>query len=81
MSKTLLQVCVDDGDGGFELSPLFADDFDDYSWHYDNDGLRLAQRRFYPLESGGSTGDPCTPGGLLLPLLHLHRAMIRSAAL
>lgn len=29
------------------VQPLFADSLDDYYWQYDNEGLRIAQLRFY----------------------------------
>lgn len=46
MSKELLQVCVNGG-----LQPLFSDPNFDYYWQYDNQGLRLAQLRFYQIET------------------------------
>ena len=46
VSKELLQVCVDG-----KLQPLFSDANFKYSWEYDNQGLRLAQLRFYPIET------------------------------
>jgi hypothetical protein len=30
--------------------PLFGDELQDFFWNYQNDGLRLAQLRFYPIE-------------------------------
>lgn len=30
-----------------EVQPLFSDSLDDYFWSYDNEGLRVAQLRFY----------------------------------
>jgi hypothetical protein len=48
VSKTLLYVYADlDGDGTVEKVPLFSDQLQDYFWSYDNNGLRLAQIRFY----------------------------------
>lgn len=48
VSKDLLYVVADiDGDGTTEKVPLFSDDLQDYFWNYDNNGLRLAQLRFY----------------------------------
>ena len=44
MSKQLLQVCVNGA-----LQPIFSDANAQYFWQYDNQGLRLAQLRFYPL--------------------------------
>lgn len=51
VSRDLLQVCVDtDADGIADtLEPLFADEFSDYFWRVDNDGMRNVQMRFYPL--------------------------------
>ena len=48
VSKTLLYVYADlDGDGTVEKVPLFSDQLQDYFWNYDNNGLKLAQIRFY----------------------------------
>ena len=49
VSKELLTVCLDtDGDLVCDTrTSLFADDTSDYFWSYDNNGLRLAQLRFY----------------------------------
>lgn len=52
VSKQLLQVCVNG-----QLSALFSNANYNYFWNYINDGLHLAQMRFYPIEtttSGGS---------------------------
>ena len=52
VSKQLLQVCVNG-----QLSALFSNANYNYFWNYTNDGLHLAQMRFYPMEtttSGGS---------------------------
>lgn len=62
VSKELLQVCADTDDDGSadELVPLFDDAGEDYFWHYDNQGLRLAQMRFYPVQTtdqGGACDD------------------------
>jgi hypothetical protein len=38
-----------DGDGDLETVALFADGFEDFFWEYANQGLRLAQVRFYPV--------------------------------
>ena len=38
-----------DGDGDLETISLFADGFEDFLWQYGNQGLRLAQIRFYPV--------------------------------
>jgi hypothetical protein len=48
VSKELLYVYADvDGDGTVERYNLFNSALDDYYWQYDNQGLRLAQLRFY----------------------------------
>jgi hypothetical protein len=52
VSKQLLQVCVNG-----QLSALFSNTNFNYFWNYTDNGLRLAQLRFYPIEtttSGGS---------------------------
>ena len=50
VSKALLFVMADiDGDGDVDRLPLFDDRLQDYFWNYDNNGLRLAQMRFYEL--------------------------------
>jgi len=60
VSKELLQVCADpDDDGNFDLYPLFDDPLADYFWHYNNNGLRLAQFRFYEVQTTNQGGD-CT---------------------
>lgn len=54
VSKDLLQVCVNGS-----LQPLFSNASYDYYWDYDNQGLRLAQLRFYPIETT-PIGGGCT---------------------
>ena len=50
VSKELLYVYADtDGDGIVERIPLFNDILDQYFWSYDNNGLKLAQLRFYEI--------------------------------
>jgi hypothetical protein len=50
VSKQLLYVYVDtDGDDIVERIPLFSDAMDEYFWSYDNNGLKLAQLRFYEI--------------------------------
>jgi hypothetical protein len=46
---TLLQANID-LDAAIEKVPLFATDFEDFVWYYDNQGLRLAQLRFYKID-------------------------------
>lgn len=49
VSNQLLYVWADvDGDGDIDRTELFSDELDTYYWYYDNDGLKLAQMRFYP---------------------------------
>jgi hypothetical protein len=48
VSRALLYVTADiDGDGDIDKVPLFDDRLQEYFWQYDNNGLRLAQLRFY----------------------------------
>lgn len=48
VTSQLLYVYVDlDGDGVEERYPLFDSALQDYFWSYDNNGLKLAQFRFY----------------------------------
>lgn len=50
VSKELLYVYADTNlDGIVERIPLFADPLDQYYWDYTNDGLYLAQLRFYEI--------------------------------
>lgn len=49
VSNQLLYIWADvDGDGDLDRTELFSDELDDYYWYYDNQGLKLAQMRFYP---------------------------------
>ena len=63
VSKQLLQVCADINPDltitTLQLVPLFSDLGTDYFWQYDNDGLKLAQMRFYPISTTTIGGD-CT---------------------
>lgn len=51
VTKNLMTTCVDtDGNGTCDTTvPLFSDSTFQYSWQYDNQGLRLLQLRFYPV--------------------------------
>jgi hypothetical protein len=50
VSKELLYVYQDlDGNGTVERISLFSDPLDEYFWDYDNNGLKLAQLRFYEI--------------------------------
>lgn len=50
VSKELLYIYADlDGNGQDERYPLFSDALQDYYWSYDNNGLKLAQLRFYEI--------------------------------
>jgi hypothetical protein len=52
VTKQLLYVYVDlNGDGTAERYPLFSDALVSYFWDYDNHGLKLAQLRFYEIET------------------------------
>ena len=55
----LLYIWADiDGDGDIDRVELFSDPLDEYYWYYDNDGLKIAQLRFYP---GVGTDVPADP--------------------
>ena len=58
VSRDLLYVTGDFGDG-IKRYPLFGDSLYDYYWDYENDGLRLAQLRFYELETDLSSEFDC----------------------
>ena len=48
VSRELLFVSADiDGDGDVDRVPLFGDQLQDFFWQVDNQGLKLAQLRFY----------------------------------
>ncbi len=48
VSRTLLYIYADvDGDGIIDRVPLFDSRLQDFYWSYDNQGLKLAQLRFY----------------------------------
>lgn len=50
VSKELLFIEADiDGDGVTERVSLFDDALEDFFWQVDNQGLKLAQLRFYPV--------------------------------
>ncbi len=52
VSKTLLYVYADvDGDGIIDRVPLFDSRLQEYYWSYDNQGLKLAQLRFYEVST------------------------------
>jgi hypothetical protein len=52
ISNALLYVYADtDGDGTVERIPLFSDAAAQYYWSYDNQGLHLAQLRFYEVST------------------------------
>jgi hypothetical protein len=72
VSKYLLYIYADiDGDGDLERVSLFDSSLEGYFWDYDNNGLRLAQLRFYECETivpeaddpGGSQDDVDCFGG------------------
>ena len=50
VTRTLLYIFADlNGDGTLERYPLFDPALQGYFWDYDNNGLKLAQLRFYPV--------------------------------
>ena len=52
VSKYLLYIYADlNGDGVLERYPLFSSALQGYFWSYDNNGLKLAQLRFYAVPS------------------------------
>ena len=52
VSKDLLYIYADlNGDGKLERYPLFDSALQDYFWSYQNNGLKLAQLRFYAVSS------------------------------
>jgi hypothetical protein len=52
VTKSLLFIYADlDLDGKNERYPLFDDALEDYFWKYQNSGLKLAQLRFYEIET------------------------------
>jgi hypothetical protein len=52
VSQALLYVYADlDGDGRIDRTPLFGDATAEYYWSYDNQGLKLAQLRFYEVST------------------------------
>ncbi len=52
VSKELLYIYADlNGDGTAERYPLFDSALQDYFWNYDNNGLKLAQLRFYEIST------------------------------
>lgn len=61
-SKFLLYIYADiNGDGDLERVPLFDDSLNGYFWDYDNQGLKLAQLRFYDCST--TVPDASNPGG------------------
>jgi hypothetical protein len=58
VSKQLLSVC----DASITKTiALFSNQNHDYFWQYDNQGVRFAQLRFYPIATSSGTGTNCTP--------------------
>jgi hypothetical protein len=57
VSKELLSLCIDtDGDGDCDTREfLFDRDLAEYYWSYDNNGLKLAQLRFYEIPTNVGT--------------------------
>jgi len=62
VSKNLLYIYADiDGNGSLDRVSLFDSRLRDYFWYYDNNGLKLAQFRFY--ECATIVPDPSDPNG------------------
>jgi hypothetical protein len=57
VSKQLLSVCSNVTN---TTVPIFSDPLAQYFWQYDNQGLRLAQLRFYPIPTPSGIGSTCT---------------------
>lgn len=57
VSKQLLTLCLDtDGDGTCDVREgLFDNELNNYFWSYNNDGLKLAQLRFYEIPTNVGT--------------------------
>ena len=51
-----LTTCVN---GKTVSTPLFSQNYDNYLWQYDNEGLRLLQLRFYQVPSNVPTSINC----------------------
>ena len=52
VSKEVLTLVIDvDGDGILERVGLFDEELYEYFWDYDNQGLKVAQLRFYPIST------------------------------
>jgi hypothetical protein len=49
VTSQLTTLCYIDATGATVCAPIFSDTFQNYFWNYDNQGLRLAQLRFYPV--------------------------------
>lgn len=65
VSKDLLYIYNDyDNDGDLDRVPLFGSALEDYYWQYDNNGLKLAQFRFY--ECATVVPDASDPNGAQL---------------
>jgi hypothetical protein len=60
VSRDLLYVTGNFFGSGTKRYPLFGDSLFDYFWDYENNGLRLAQLRFYEIETNVNDGDPLT---------------------
>ncbi|MFZ9017280.1 MAG: hypothetical protein ACO23O_09815, partial [Ilumatobacteraceae bacterium] len=61
LTSVVFEVVYLDGDGNEQTVqirvPLFSDIMDGEYWEYDNNGLRLAQLRFYDCSTNVATGD------------------------
>jgi hypothetical protein len=62
VTKYLLYIYADvDDDGDLDRVSLFDNELEDYFWQYDNNGLKLAQLRFY--ECSTTVPDATNPTG------------------
>jgi hypothetical protein len=59
VTSSLLYYCnTNFGTTSGTLQPIFSNGLS-YAWSYDNTGARLAQLRFYPIQSANLTSNPC----------------------
>ncbi len=62
VSNALLEVCLVSNTTtlGGTLEPIFSNSAYQNLWDYDNNGIRLAQLRFYPITASNTVGSNCT---------------------
>jgi hypothetical protein len=72
VSKYLLYIYADlDENTDVDRVPLFETGYEDFFWNYDNNGLKLAQLRFYQCST--TVPDPSDPNGVQTDNLFLAR--------